>query len=319
MAVLVGIDEAGYGPLLGPLVVSSTAFSLPDSLLKANLWKLLSDSVGQKKRTLAGRLLVTDSKKAYHKSRDLHHLQKPVLACLNCLGKVPENIGGLIESLAPDCASRLANYPWYKNLQDYPLSSDPADISIASSVLKSNLTSNRMEILALESRCLDVAHYNTMVGNVKNKANVLFTAISSLMKNSLDRFGTDNLQIVVDRQSGRVDYTRPLRLMFPNMELKVIRQDKKIGSYELAGNNQKMRLHFAVDADNRYLPVSLASMASKYLRQLLVGRINHYFISHHPTLKPTAGYWKDGLRFIKDLKQNVPHLQYESAQLIRCR
>jgi len=36
-------------------------------------------------------------------------------------------------------------------------------------------------------------------------------------------------------------------------------------------------------------------------------------------LKPTAGYWKDGLRFIEDLKKYVPHIQYDDNQMIRCR
>lgn len=80
-----------------------------------------------------------------------------------------------------------------------------------------------------------------------------------------------------------------------------------------------MRLHFLVGADERLLPVSLASMVSKYLRELLVGNINRYFVGFHTDLRPTAGYWKDGLRFIEDLKRNVPHIPFDSNQLIRCR
>lgn len=68
MAVLVGIDEAGYGPLLGPLVVSSAAFSMPEELLKADHWKVLSRAVGREKKGLAGRLVITDSKKAYSRA-----------------------------------------------------------------------------------------------------------------------------------------------------------------------------------------------------------------------------------------------------------
>ena len=80
-----------------------------------------------------------------------------------------------------------------------------------------------------------------------------------------------------------------------------------------------MRLHFVVGADGRFLPVSLASMASKYLRELLVGNINRYFTGLCADLKPTAGYWKDGLRFIQDLKDNLPDTRFDHNQLVRCR
>jgi len=55
------------------------------------------------------------------------------------------------------------------------------------------------------------------------------------------------------------------------------------------------------------------------LRELLVSNINRYFAGFHAGLRPTAGYWKDGLRFIEDLRTNIPHVQYDSNQLIRCR
>jgi ribonuclease HII len=78
-------------------------------------------------------------------------------------------------------------------------------------------------------------------------------------------------------------------------------------------------LHFVVGADERFLPVSLASMVSKYLRELLIDNMNRYFAGFHTNLRPTAGYWKDGLRFIEDLKTNIPHLQVDMDKLVRCR
>jgi len=78
-------------------------------------------------------------------------------------------------------------------------------------------------------------------------------------------------------------------------------------------------LHFVVGADERFLPVSLASMVSKYLRELLIHNINRYFTGFHSDLRPTAGYWKDGLRFIDDLKTNIPGLQVDMEQLVRSR
>ncbi len=327
MAVLVGIDEAGFGPILGPLVVSSSTFSVPHNLIGADLWQILRRSLANKRKRLAGRLLITDSKKAYNKSLGTKHLERTVLACLKCLGKEPATLTELIALLCPDCLERLSDYPWYKDAGGCRISAgfgelsraEPADIALASAVLSDDLTANGIKLLKLKSCCLDVAHYNKMVSSVKNKSRVLFTATSRLIKNAFDNFAGDELQIIVDRQGGRVHYRAILQRMFSYMELKILSERPAASSYELYSYGKKMRLHFVVGADGRFLPVSLSSMASKYLRELLVANINRYFAGFHSDLRPTAGYWKDGLRFIEDLKTNIPHIEYDREQLVRCR
>ena len=120
--------------------------------------------------------------------------------------------------------------------------------------------------------------------------------------------------------SRRLNKTIPRRTYFTGpLELKILREGPAASSYELKNNGRQMRLHFVVGADQRFFPVSLASMVSKYLRELLVDNMNRYFTGFNPDLRPTAGYWKDGLRFIEDLKKNVPHVPFDSNQLIRCR
>ncbi len=319
MAVLVGIDEAGFGPLLGPLVVSSAAYSLDRHPPDTDLWQLLNKSVAGSRKHLAGRLLIADSKKVYSKSLGIKHLQRTVLACLKSLGQEPATLHQLLMHLCPDCLPRLSNYPWYRQTETYPLNMDQADIAIASNVFKDDLTSNNIKLLNLKSCCLDVACYNKMVRSVKNKANVLFTATSVLIKHAFENFAGDGLQIIVDRQGGRVHYRKILQRMFGDMHLTILTQSPACSSYELRAGSKKMRLHFVVGADDRFLPTSLASMASKYIRELLVDNINRYFTAHCASLKPTAGYWKDGLRFIDELKKYLPNLQYDTDLLIRSR
>ena len=319
MAVFVGIDEAGFGPILGPLVVSSSTFSLPHDLIGADLWQILRKSLANKRKRLAGRLLIADSKKAYSKSLGIKHLERTVLACLRCLGKEPATLTELIKLLCPDCLERLSDYPWYKGAGGCRIAAELADIKLVSTVLNDDLTTNGIKLLELKSCCLDVGHYNKMVNSVKNKARVLFTATSRLIKSAFDKFGGDELQIMVDRQGGRVRYRANLQRMFEGVELKILSESPAASSYELRADGKKMRLHFVVGADERFLPVSLASMVSKYLRELLVANINRYFAGFHTDLKPTAGYWKDGLRFIEDLKTNIPHVEYDDEQLVRCR
>jgi ribonuclease HII len=319
MAVLVGIDEAGFGPILGPMVVSSTTLTLPDRFIRADLWHLLQKSAADKRRHLAGRLLIADSKKVYSRSLGIKHLQRTVLACLRCLYTQPTALGELLLMLCPDFLERLADYPWYEQAADYEISVDQADIEIAAGVFSNDLKANGMQLLTVRSCCLDVEYYNKMVAAVKNKANVLFTATSVLIKAAYDNFAADGLQVVVDRQGGRVHYRKNLLRMFPDSELKIIRESPNASSYELKTPGRKMRLHFVVGADAHFLPVALASMVSKYIRELLVANINRYFAEFDARLKPTAGYWKDGLRFVEDLKANLPHVSFDSNQLIRCR
>jgi len=320
MAILVGIDEAGFGPILGPLVISSTTFKIPRHLMKADLWQILRNSVGNRRKQLAGRLLITDSKKAYNKSLGIKHIKRTTVAHLKCLGKNPTTLNELLTSLCSDCISRLKFYPWHQNTGNRCLAVDETDIAIASDVLKLNLASNDIKLLEMKSRCLDVKYYNQMITDVRNKATVLFNATSQLIQSTFDNFaGDDDLQIIIDRQGGRTHYHRILRRSFANTELKILRESPTVSSYELKDNNKQMCLHFVVGADERFLPVSLASMTSKYLRELLIDNINQYFVSLHPNLKPTAGYWKDGLRFIEDVKKNIPHIQFDNNQLIRCR
>jgi ribonuclease HII len=319
MVILVGIDEAGFGPLLGPLVVSSSTFSLPHNLLTSDLWHVLRKSISYRRKGLAGRLLITDSKKAYSKSIGIKHLQRTVLTVLKCLGKEPERLTELLDMLSPSCLERLSAYPWYEDIEEHSLSIDTADKNIASAVLVDDLDSNGIELLDLKSCCLDVEYYNKMVTAVKNKANVLFSATCRLIKSAYDNFGSEDLQIIVDRQGGRVHYRKNLQRMFGDMELKILRESPATSSYELQAGGKAMRVHFTVGADRRFLPVSLASMLSKYLRELLISNLNRYFAGFSAELKPTAGYWKDGLRFIEEIKTNLPDVQFNSDQLIRSR
>lgn len=322
MAVLVGIDEAGYGPLLGPLVVSSAVLRVPDELLRADLWDVLHKAASKQKKGLAGRLLITDSKKAYTPACGIKHLRRTVHACLRAIsndGYQPiSNAERLVEVLCPDCGGRIKEYPWYKQLDSQMLAFDNNDLTIASGVFRRTLAENRMRLLGLHSRCLDVEFYNSRLESVKNKSRVLFTELCSLLLECFRSTSIDeDVQIIVDRQGGRINYQQELMRMLPEFKLSVIRQDEKLSSYELTENGKTMRIHFCTKADTKYLPVCLASMTSKYLREVLMESLNRFFCQICVGLKPTAGYWQDGRRFVKDLKLLNPDFSIDARKLIR--
>ena len=80
MAHIVGIDEAGYGPLLGPLVCAATAFRGPDDCMDADLWKRLQAGVVRNGSTRSRKVWIADSKTLYQSQAGIGLLEKMVLA-----------------------------------------------------------------------------------------------------------------------------------------------------------------------------------------------------------------------------------------------
>ena len=63
----------------------------------------------------------------------------------------------------------------------------------------------------------------------------------------------------------------------------------------------------------------LASCFAKYLRELMVESMNRWFQSQVPDLKPTAGYYVDGRRFLDDVADQIEALALPRHRLVRVR
>ena len=103
MLIYAGIDEAGYGPMLGPLCIGATVFRVRDHDPEAgapDLWRLLRGAVCRKRSDRRRRIAVDDSKKLKAvesaKTHPLQYLERGVLAFCGAmillLGIVPHNV-----------------------------------------------------------------------------------------------------------------------------------------------------------------------------------------------------------------------------------
>ena len=66
-------------------------------------------------------------------------------------------------------------------------------------------------------------------------------------------------------------------------------------------------------------PTALASCAAKYFRELMLRPLNRWFAERVPGLRPTAGYYSDGRRFLADVGAIVEARGFPRARLIRSR
>jgi hypothetical protein len=60
-------------------------------------------------------------------------------------------------------------------------------------------------------------------------------------------------------------------------------------------------------------------MASKYLRELLMTRFRSFWLARAPEVKPTAGYFQDGRRFLRDIGPFRSRLNIDPEAFVRCR
>jgi ribonuclease HII len=75
--------------------------------------------------------------------------------------------------------------------------------------------------------------------------------------------------------------------------------------------HKQMKVSFVEKGEDMCMSVALASMFSKYIRELFMRLENQYWLQLLPGLKPTAGYYSDAQRFLAQ----IAHMkQKESIQ-----
>lgn len=333
MQVYAGIDEAGYGPMFGPLLVARAVFVLPDQPPPAapsadaplpDLWDLLADAVCRQISRRQGRIPINDSKKLHSTTQGIAHLERGVLAFAALSGRRPADVGQLLDQLGETSHHDLTELPWYQVNDDSPWRPLPSactdgESAVARALLATAARKANVQTPDLGASVVFESRFNRMVAATRSKASTSFTFVAGHLQEIWRRFGADCPTVVVDRQSGRTRYRELLSQSFTKVSMRVLAENPTCSAYHLTTPTRKMTVRFEVDADARHMPVALASMIAKYGRELLMQRFNHYFTARAPQIKPTAGYATDGRRFWNELQPHLAQLNVDVANLRRIR
>lgn len=316
--IVAGIDEAGYGPLLGPLVVSATAFEVPAERADTSLWELLSDSVVAAAKPRDRRIAILDSKKLFQRSEGLARLERTALSTLSACHGLPGDARALLAQVAPHRVEELAAYPWYREMElPLPLEADAGGVRLAAARLAADGAACGVRLAGLFCEPLLEGHYNRLVAATRNKSIVLFGLTTRLMQRMADAFPGRELLIFADKQGGRGQYGRMLMLAFEDRRLVVLDETPTHSAYELRADPARWRIAFAQDGESLHLPVALASILSKYVRELFMHQFNRYWAERAPGIAATAGYYQDAIRFLGELRPHLERLGIDEARLVR--
>lgn len=316
MAYCIGIDEAGYGPNIGPLVIAATLWRVPDELPDDELYPALKKVVAKVPR--AGkrpdkRLWLADSKAVYSTAVGLGNLELGVLTALAAAGLRPRTLRALLDDLQSGCHATLWDRPWHCDAEfAMPLAADEANIDDALARFGPGLAACGVELLRIQARVVFPCEYNSSIDRLANKSTLLTCESLGLVRSLLAHCEEGVVRVACDKHGGRNTYASALQEFVFDGLVQTVCEARDESVYRFRDERRSVEIGFRVGGENR-LPTALASMTAKYVREVSMHAWNVFWRRHLPDLKPTAGYSVDSHRFRRDIEQTAAALNLPQA------
>jgi ribonuclease HII len=300
---LIGTDEAGYGPNLGPLVISATVWRVPPGVRAADLYERLAAVISPTPLKAAeranGRLVMADSKVLYRPGEGLRSLERGVWAAMGQLDQWPESWSDVWQALAPDSTGPMMSLPWHAEYDSrVPVDANRRELQALSESLDRGLAEADVWLTDMVSRAVFPAEFNELVERHESKGAALSHLTLDLFARLMEPLAEGPISVVCDKHGGRDRYAPLLSEHFPGRVIEIRGEGREQSVYRFGPHERRVDVRFCAGAES-YLPVALASMASKYLRELAMQAFNEFWCDRVHGLEPTAGYPQDAKRFME--------------------
>lgn len=314
MCVIIGMDEAGYGPNFGPLVISVTAWEVPGSPREFDFWSAFADVLDQSPAD-DDRLHVADSKQVYSPARGIGRLEQSVLCAFQLARQYPATYRELWQSLSGESDVSSDGEPWF----------DSRDLKLPCTEVAQNTASHaerwrdccERKGIRLRAICSDVVftnRFNRLTHSYDSKGQTLSRMSLKLLRRVWNPDIDEPALIIADKHGGRNRYDALLDEILDGQMIFRGTESTDVSTYRVG----KAKIRFQTKAEAHF-PVALASMVSKYMRELSMTLFNQFWLEHVPGLKPTHGYPGDAQRFKDAIAEAQTRLGIDDAVLWRSR
>lgn len=306
----IGIDEAGYGPNLGPLVMTAvqaesigptTGDDASGAAVAPDIWADLAPGVDRAGGDPA-RLWVDDSKAILRGGKGRDRLELACLAVIHAAGRgIPATLAALLEALGDGAGAEAELSPWFDDLEPgtrWPWSCSADSLPSVLDGRPLEPAARTWRLSAVDSVVVGPARFNAELGASGLKSDVHFAAFRRLLGRAWERTGDGRPTFVTgDKHGGRHYYLGSLSRALPGAWIDRGPETPELSRYTIRDGARRLELTFRPRADRENGLVALASIVSKAVRELWMDGFNAYWRTRIPGLRPTAGYPTDARRF----------------------
>jgi ribonuclease HII len=317
MPWVVGIDEAGYGPNLGPLVQAAVYLHLPDADPVG--WETLSPIVRRAHEKADDRLLIDDSKKVYTRGG----LEALEMVGYGLYGMIPQPLDNFMDYALPDAAEEIRRECWFDPQEQLPVRVTPELLAGVLTQWSSGYTPGKW---SLRLNIVSAPRFNRICDEDGSKGSVLARGLVGLLPHVVEAgraatldYVDDPVVVHCDKLGGRNYYAALVQQAFPDGWVVAERESMDESRYRVDGLNRPVTVTFTPRADGGSVAVALASMLCKYLREVCMRQFNRFWATHVPGIAPTAGYPGDARRFYDAIRPAMEKLGLGEDQVWRKR
>jgi hypothetical protein len=316
-----GVDEAGLGPILGPLCIGYSIFETPGGCVDlARALAAACVGAGAPLSKADARVRVCDSKLLHRGPRRMAHLERTALAFLVAAnrGRPLSTVRDVFAWGVTD-AGALAKHPWYRESDTpVPIAAERDDVLRAAERILRVCERHEIRILDLGTRIVPEFELNHLFETLNNKSIALFESILPLFAR-VGSYADRRPILVCDRHGARASYAPLLSKAFPGAWVSIAKEARRESLYRVRLPGGVVRVAFAEKGESRSFACALASCLAKYARELAMHRWNAYFQRIAPGVRPTAGYYTDGHRFLREAAPALRAAGIDPTTLTRTR